>query len=318
VLVFAPWAVKNEIHVGNPVYPMLESTFGGRNWDTVQTAQLMAWQRGMGMGRGIVDYLLLPFNVSLRGKPGMNYKYFDGTLTPLLLILVPLVLLRRRRETNILIILAAAGFVFWALTSQQLRFLIPTVALLAVLAAKGFSNLAGRIGGGAAKAIAVLVLLVGASTLAVSDQYGKPFLSGAFGERLRVVSGLETRQHYLERTLQPYAMFRTLEERLPKGEPVLLIWENRGYYLDRAYVADSFFEASTLMRMAADAGSADRLKLMIRAMGLRYVLVNDLLGEVFTRGYDPEQVATLREFIATHLRPLHSSNRMTLYEIAAD
>jgi hypothetical protein len=161
-------------------------------------------------------------------------------------------------------------------------------------------------------------MLVQVSTLAVPDQYGRPFVSSALADRLGVVTGLESGQQYLERTLQPYAMLRAIDERLPEHEPLLMVWENRGYYLNRPYVADSFFEASTIMRIVSEAGSAEQLKLRIWAMGFRYVVVNDLLGEVFARGYDPGQVAILREFIANHLEPLHTSNRLTLYEVKSD
>jgi hypothetical protein len=113
-------------------------------------------------------------------------------------------------------------------------------------------------------------------------------------------------------------MLRAIDERLPQHEPILIVWENRGYYLDRPYTADSFFEASWLMRIAAEAGSAEQLKLRIRAMGFRYVLVNDLLGEVFTRGYDQRHTTILREFIGNHLEPLHSANRLTLYGMKPD
>lgn len=312
-IIFIPWAIKNETSVGNPFYPMLEETFDGDNWDSVQGSQLVAWQRSMGMGRSALDYLLLPWNISTKAKPGMNYSRFDGTITPVILILLPLALIRWRRRTNILIIMAAIGFTFWALSSQQLRFLIPTLALLAVVGSIGVANIAEGVSERWVSIVLIVIVLIQVSGLLVPDQYGNPFISRAFGDRLAVVTGTETSEDYLGRTIQPFTMFEHINRNLPPGEPVFMIWENRGYYLNRPYFADSFFEASTLMRMVTGAGNPAQLKQTIEQMGYRYVVVNDLLGEVFAGGYSRRDIGILRAFISEHLEPIHTSNRMTLY-----
>jgi len=318
VVVVAPWLIKNQIWVDNPVYPVLEGVFDGANWDGVQSQQLTAWQRSMGMGRGVADYLLLPFNISVRAKPGLNYTRFDGTLSPLFLALLPLVLLRRKRRVTVLIAIAIAGFAFWVLTSQQLRFLIPTIALAAVLAAIGISHLLERMPGRRHALFLGLVLVATASLLVTPDQYGRPLLANTFGDRLGPVLGLETRRAHLERTVQSFAMFEHINANLPPGEPVLMIWENRAYYLNRPYLADSFFEASTLMRMAARAGDAARLGERISEMGYRYVVVNEMLGDFFSRRYPPRETAILKSLVKDHLEPLHSSNGLTLYRLRRD
>jgi hypothetical protein len=316
--VFGPWLVKNETYVGNPFYPLLEGTFDGSNWESLQGTQLVSWQRGMGMGRGLADYLLLPFNISTKAKAGLNYSRFDGTMTPVLLILIPLIFLKKRREISVLAVMAAIGFVFWAFTAQQLRFLVPTLAVLAVMAGIGFSNLSERIGKKWIGVTVLLIILIEVCSLVVSDQYGRPFLSNAFGDRLPVVTGMETRRQYLQRVVQPFSMFEHINGSLPANEPVLLIWENRAYYLDRPYFADSFFEASTLARMASDARTPAALKHKIKQRGYRHVVVNDMLGEVFSRRYQPQEMAVIKGLIVDHLEPLHSSNRLTLYALKPD
>jgi MFS family permease len=314
-LIFAPWLVKNEIHIGNPVYPMLESTFDGANWDSAQARQLIAWQRGMGMGKGAADYLLLPFNVSLRGRPESAYRFFDGTVSPLLLMLIPLAAIRPTRHTWALAIMAGAVFIFWAVTSQQLRFLMPALALGCVVAAIGLGRLADGAGSGGIKIVTAVAAVVMGFSIVVPDQYGRSTVSGAFGDRLAVALGLEGRRQYLERSVQSYAMFEHINRTVPRREPILMVWENRGYYLDSPYIADSFFEASTVMRMADAAGDAAGFEEAIRAAGIKYVLVNEWLGEYFSRSYPAADTAMLRAFIETSLEPVHTSNRLTLYKI---
>ncbi|MFZ1946688.1 MAG: glycosyltransferase family 39 protein [bacterium] len=315
--VLAPWIVKNEIVVGNPLYPLFHGTFGGANWDSAQETQLVAWQRAMGPGHGPADWLLLPFNLGLRGRPEAAYRFFDGTITPVWLMLLPLALLRRTRETAALGAMVLGTFIFWAVTSQQARFLMPCLALVAVLAAVGLGALADRIGKRGTGAIAVVAAIAALASLAVPDQHGRPLASGA-GDRLPVVLGLEESRQYVERNVQSAAIFAEIHKRLPRREPIFMVWENRGYYLDNPYFADSFFEASRVMRLAAASGDGRELGRKIAGMGFKYVLVNDWLGEYFSRGYPREDVARLREFTETCLAPVQSANRMTLYGLRAE
>lgn len=316
--VFAPWLVKNELYTGNPFYPMLESTFDGANWDSTQQSQLVRWQSSMGMGKSALDYLLLPFNVSARGRPEAGYRFFDGTMSPVLLILLPLAAVRLTRRTGALAMMAVATFVFWALTSQQLRFLMPSLALGYVLAGIGLSRLAGSAGAGRTRIMLVLAALVMGLSLVVPDQYGRPFASGAIGDRLAAVLGLEGREQFLERNIQSYAVFDHINRTVPRREPIFMVWENRAYYLDNPYLADSFFEASTVMRMVQGAPDAADLGRAIQAKGFEYVLVNEWLGEYFSKSYPSGDTAKLRAFIETCLEPVHSSNKITLYKFRAN
>jgi 4-amino-4-deoxy-L-arabinose transferase-like glycosyltransferase len=311
--VFAPWLVKNEAYVGNPFYPVLERTFDGANWDPVQETELVRWQRNMGMGRDFSKYLALPFNVSTRGKPAMNYMFFDGTLTPLVLILFPLVFLRRSKKVLTLAAMAAALFLFWSATSQQLRFLLPAVALGAALGAAGLAHLATGAGPRAVCVVLGLAVIVMAGALIVPDQYGTPFAAGTLAGRLPVDLGIESRQQYLARSIQSFTMFDYVKRTLPPREPIFLVWENRTYFLDNPHFADSFFEASAVMRIVAASRDADDLARAVRRMGFRYVIVNDMLGEFFSRYYPPAEVARLKDFVANHLEAVTTSNRMTLY-----
>jgi hypothetical protein len=315
LLVFAPWLVKNTVHTGNPVYPVMEGVFDGANWDEVQAGQLMAWQRSMGAGRSPASYMLLPFNVSLRGKPGLNYTRFDGTLTPVFLCLIPFALFRRKRTTTLFLVMAAAGFIFWAVTSQQLRFLIPTLALASAIAAAGVSNILEWAGRRRAWPVLLLLGLILVSGLVLPDQYGRPFVSASVGERLAVVTGVETRKAHLERNVQPFSMFEYMNSSLPAGEPVFMIWENRGYYLDRPYLADSFFEASSVMRLVAKSGDSQTLGRRISSMGFNYVLVNEHLGRFFSQQYSPSDRAVLEGFIGHFIDAVHSSSGLTLYTL---
>ncbi len=310
--VFSPWLAKNFLFVRNPLYPMFEGIFDGLNWDKTQLKQLIAWQRSMGMGRSLIDYILLPINVFTAGRPGLNYSRFDGTITPVLLVLVVFSLFKPQKR---ILIPSLISFIFWALTSQQMRFLVPTLAMLAIPAANGIEYLREKCSRLGFAILSLILLLIEASSLVLPDQYGKPVVSNAICDRLPVVLGLETKNQFLERMVQPFSMFSYINRNIPKDERILMVWENRAFYLDRDYLADSFFEASTLMRWVEESASPESLAKRIREGGFRYVLVNNMLGQVFARFYPPASVKILVDFINDHLKPIHSVNNITLYEL---
>ncbi|MEM7583433.1 MAG: hypothetical protein AAF560_08645, partial [Acidobacteriota bacterium] len=132
LLLWIPWIVRLAWTTGNPVYPFFYGTFGGPDWSEGLGEQFQAWQSSIGMGRTPLDYLLLPLRVILVG--GVGYERFDGALAPYWLILIPLALWAARKIRFVRLCLAASGlyFVTWALSSQQMRFLIPILPLLAM------------------------------------------------------------------------------------------------------------------------------------------------------------------------------------------
>ena len=112
--------------------------FGGPGWSAEVGEQFAAWQRSIGMGRDPIDYLLLPFRLLRHSGPG--YARFDGALSPVWLAVVPVALgaVRSPRGRRVLAV-AGAMFVVWAAGSQQSRFLIPILPLIAAAAVATFA-----------------------------------------------------------------------------------------------------------------------------------------------------------------------------------
>jgi len=134
VLLAVPWYVRSAVQTGDPLYPLLYDWLGGPDWSSGLTKKLLAWQNSIGMGRTLGDYLLLPVRVALKGN--IDYQSFGARLNPLWLGGVPLALALGRTLPTVRRALGASGiyFVFWALSSQQSRFLLPILPLLALSA----------------------------------------------------------------------------------------------------------------------------------------------------------------------------------------
>ncbi|HMQ15325.1 MAG TPA: hypothetical protein PKC49_05065 [Phycisphaerae bacterium] len=131
---FAPWALRNMVFTGNPVYPFAYSHLGGRDWSPAQNEQ---WTRGhqpppqlqSAASRATVALH------ELFGRPtqrGWSWSYFG--LTPLLAGIAS-VALRRDRSAAFLATWVVLMLVLWAgLTHLPGRFALPLLAPLALAA----------------------------------------------------------------------------------------------------------------------------------------------------------------------------------------
>ncbi|HVS14550.1 MAG TPA: hypothetical protein VMV46_11545 [Thermoanaerobaculia bacterium] len=302
-----PWLLKSWILTGNPVYPFLHRWLGGPEWSSELGARLAAWQRSLGMGREPLDYLLLPVRVILSG--GEGYHRFDGALHPVWIVLLPLALLYARRDRTIRRALMVCGFFFvlWAASSQQMRFLVAILPLLAVAGARAVTLAIRRLAATRPRlddALRAAALLAAAAALLLS---ARPWLGAAIDN----APALAHRYPEMREALIP-PVDRFVAEQLPAGATILLLNRNRGFFLDRDYLADSFFEASQIAAaFAGDDAAAARERL--RELGVTHVLI-----EQIERGlpYPESLLAALRD--PRWSRPVHRSpdGASRVYELA--
>jgi hypothetical protein len=296
-----PWAFKAWAETGNPLFPLAFPILDGRGWDATLNARLIAWQRSLGMGRDPLHTLLLPWNAIMRGARG--YPFFDGVLSPALLLWAPWGWVRGGRAARAALLLALAGVYLWGVGPQQLRFLLPVVLLLASVCGAFWKTEKGAFG------LAQGALFAGIAVLLLA-----PFLAETARDTLPVVLGREGREEYLMRKVQSYEAFRRTGTHVPEGERILLVWENRIYYSPRPVLADSFFEASRIIRLAEEEASEEALLDRLRQEGFRWVLVNRPLEVVFRR-YSPESAVALLDGAWLRCEPVGSWNGLDLYRI---
>jgi hypothetical protein len=308
-LAFLPWLIKNRAFTGDPFYPLLPEVYDTLNWNVELGERLLAWQREMGMGRGIDKLLVLPWNMTIRGNLG--YPAFDGILSPLYLMWIPALVLARPlpKVATALVILLLLSLGLWAWGPQQLRFFMPALPLLSLLGAHAIDRLLARAG------ILWFARLVLWSTLAYLALFTVRVLGNTVPNQLPSAIGLERREDYLHRRLQPYdAMVRANRE-LPRQAKLLLVWENRGYYLDRPYIADSFYEASWIMQLLEKDQEGNLLAEKLKKEGVTHVLMNVLLGKHFGRAYNPRVREALDRFVRERGKTVFEVNGLVLAEL---
>jgi hypothetical protein len=218
VLVALPWYAKNWLLTGNPLFPFV---FGGVD-DSVSTA-IRSGLETYGFGRSPIDAILVPFRLIAHGGA------FDGGdwLSPLVLLVPPVALLdrSRRRGAAIALLSVVVYVACWFATSQQARFLVPAVPVLAVLAALGVHALALR--GRAWRALAIAgtagALAVGCGTFAVFSAQFFP-----------VVFGVQSEEDFLAKRTWYYDGIAWLNRELDEPGGVLIDFASP--YLERPYV----------------------------------------------------------------------------------
>lgn len=265
VVLTLPWIVKSYWYTGNPIYPFLFSVFGGVDWNPEIGRQFQEWQHGIGMGRTLVDYLMLPVRVILDGS---GYDRFDGTIGKAWLVLIPVTMIVARRDIVVRRILAITTIYFacWAASSQQMRFLIPAVALLSAAAGLSLQRLAAGLPHTVAAAARWTL-----GALAAIYLLNTAWTEVADGRRL-------LRQYWSTGLVSAEAAapptYRVMNANLPPDARILFLNTNHGFFSDREYIADSFFEASQINALLLQhCRSAEDVALSLRSRGITHVMV---------------------------------------------
>lgn len=267
-VLWLPWLARSAFATGNPFYPFFYEVFGGPDWSAALGRQFAEWQRGIGMGRAPQDYALLPLRVLTAG--GADYSRFAGRLGAHWLVLLPLAAALGWREPLVRAALGACAvyFALWAAGSQQMRFLIPLVPLLALGSAlaldAGLDRLAAR---RTTKTRAALRVGLAALALVVAFQSVRAHYAQALAALPALRADAATRQ---AAAVDP--VYRWIALTLPADARLLLLDTNQTFFLEREALADSFFEASQLADWLRDARSPDDVGARLAARGVSHVL----------------------------------------------
>jgi hypothetical protein len=270
VAVGAPWYVRSWVWTGNPVYPFFYSVFGGTNWNAQAAAMYAQEQASYGVGRSLAAILMLPYTLTFHPElfsKGVGVFGSPGPFALGLLVLLPLTRPVARKLAGLGWIALGYGVV-WILLSQQSRYLVPIMPMLAMLAAWVVARY-----GAASVPEAGRWLRLGLGTLLACQTAVLAWLVWTLvAPGLPVVLGAEPAEQYLSRTLEVYPAERWINEHTPRDAKVLLFEETRGFYLDRQYMWANPGH-HTLIPYERFRTPGDMLA-YFRAHGFSYILLN--------------------------------------------
>ncbi|MFH1799445.1 MAG: hypothetical protein ABH891_01170 [Candidatus Omnitrophota bacterium] len=222
------WFVRNWIMEHNPVFPYMESLFGG------PSLGLVGSYGEMGLPKTLTNFLLLPWNVTFRPN------FFDRGfwIGPFFFLAIPFALRGawKRTEARFCLVFVFLSVVLWFFISQNVRFLFPVFPVYMVAVAMGYDVLQGRGGGGSrwlkgvAGGLVVFLLL-----LAVYH----------YRYALQVVSGRWSSGQYLEKMERSYPIAEWVDQNLPEDALILNAEEVRQFYFRRDMARDIWFRSRT-------------------------------------------------------------------------
>jgi hypothetical protein len=222
-------------------------------------------------------------------------------------------------EAKIGVGVAAVIFLFWLFSSQQLRYLLPILPVLAIGIAVAVERIAERRSPLyiAAKYSISIAAVCGLLTTAAWFLQKAP---------LRVVLGGETREQYLAHNLDYYPYYQTLNTDTPADAKVWLINMRRDTYnLDRPYFSDYLFEDWTLRKLLWESRNVQELKAKTAVMGVQYVLTrhdflfdydrSTLVDDKRPRAENEAKLKIAKEFILDKANTIRADEKFSLVKV---
>ncbi len=269
---FAPWLVKNAVFVGNPVFPFLYKVFPATKvgWTADLATGYFQVLTEYGHGKGVLnDILSLPvllFRNPLRFGGGMDVLGDLGWDLTLWLWVGGLYAAWRREERKGLAVFTALYFAGWFFTGVVLRFLTALAPAMALVGAAGV--LAWREKAGTA---ARVVGAGAAGVMIAAHLFLLFYVHGVFGTPASLLA-LEERGQFLSRRLEYYPCAEAAGRMLPAGADLLVVGEQRGYYIPRAHLSSTVHAPNLFVRRADEAASPEDLAKTLRADGFTHLL----------------------------------------------
>ena len=303
----APFYLKNWIMTGNPLYPLFYEIFGGRGWSAEQAGYYDTFIRSLGMGRDLVDYLLLPWNLSFCAK--MNSPIFDGLIGPVFILVLPFAIGMRKIaiEMKIVLVYCLLAFIFWASSAQQIRYLIPLFPFLAIMTSLTISYYRNK------KIIfALLSIFIIAGLVFNGYHILRDFKRiGPLG----VLTGHEDKDVFLTRMIPSYKILKHVNTQLPEKSYVFTIYmKHLTYLFNRHFYSDSMFESYAIETILNNSKTPEDVRLALKRKGFTHILydINYVTGDVGTLSEENKKL--FLAFQNRYLKLLKSDkNRYYLY-----
>lgn len=317
-LPYLPWAVKNILQTGNPFYPFFAGVFPFTGSQREALGALNYFQV-LGKYGHAGDFLknLILFPYTLFTRPvyfGGGADVLGGMGWEIFLFLIPLMVWasRENRRLRLLGIYALAHWFAWFSTAFVTRFLVVLAPFLSLLSAEGLRMLEEKMqqpGRWVLRSGLAAFLLLG---LALFFYVHQVF------ETPKVLLGLESRSEYLNRRLLYYPCAQYSGRFLQAQDKVLLLGEQRSYYLNRENLPTSLFYPNSFLEQADSSNDWAELASSLKTENFTHILFVPKEAE---RLFGPNMKLTekgiknWKDLQQKGLEPVYGSAGCVLYEI---
>lgn len=314
LLVFSPWMIRNYMWTHNPVYPLYNDWFSSQ--DMVLNIAANPFQfRSQVYHESWWQIALLPIRIFFQGQDG-NAQYFDGRLNPFLLVLPCFAFYRMRDESDaikmekkVLLAFSLLYFAFAFFTSHlRIRYfsaILPPLVLLSVYGLKNLFDLVRNVDSQLLRRTGIMLTLGLASFLLWLNA---AYVRAQYKEvgPVAYLSGLVSRDEYIDRSRYEYPAMRYINENLPKDARILFVYlGNRGYYCDREYIFDMKFNRSTLLQLVKNSNTPEQVLSGLKGLGITHLLIRyDIFEPWVKTNFEHKDKQLLWAFFENHAKLL--------------
>ncbi len=313
-VVLAPWWARNFVWKGNPFFPFFSTFFdkiiavaGGGG----EAAALGIFEkRRLLYGESAWEIAALPLRLFFSGQDDRP-QYFDGVLNPILILLLPWAFKGKWvEEKKILAGFAALQLLFGLfLVDLRVRYILPLVPPLVILAVYGAHNIYLRIARPVVlfAAVSVLVALNGVYLWNYANEVSP----------VKFLTGKESRTEYLTRVMPDYRAMRFANENLPAVARIyLLFMGRRAYYCERDYFHEGGDNAALLVGLIGAAKESADIEIGLRKRGLTHLMVRtNLLLSYLKNNLTAENSGMWNGFVRDHVQTLYQDESYAVLEI---
>lgn len=312
VAAISPWLVKNIVFFGAPLFPFgaeprLVPFLADITGSFAIPADIPAEALGaVGRAREPISLGALLFRPGALTVEGEALSY---TRNPLFALLPFALLFFRDRRMLALALpgLAYLAFTLGAFRHTNLRYIIPALPMLALCATEVLQRLTARIPN---------PRLVTATLPLVAALCAIPALRAATSQvvslpRAQVALGLWQPETLLMQE-GPYRIARFADEVTPPDAKILMLFEARGFYFDRAVLQDNLLTNWTILHRI---GATDTC---LAGTGITHVLLNEVMPSYYgSRGASLDALSWNRfpEFAQRCLEPLGAFRGEVLFRL---
>jgi hypothetical protein len=270
---FSPWLIKNWMSVRNPVFPFLYKFF--ENANTGWTSELAAgyfsvlteYGHAHGWFKSLIAMPILLLRNPLRFGGGMDVLGDLGWDVVLWLLPLGAWAASKNRTLRGILLYCAVWAGVWFSTGVVLRFLVVLVPLMALLGAVGLVKLWDILPRWGRFAVGTSVGVMTAAHLFLFVFVHESFSSSS------TAFGLETREAFLARRLEYYPCAAWLSGAARPNDKILVVGEQRGYYLAADHLPSTVHMPNLFVRRANEAADTAALLSALRADGFTRVMI---------------------------------------------
>lgn len=317
VLLMSPWFVKNQVHMGNPVYPYLNNVFQNKNWTSVQS-KVLSKEISQGIKKPVHEYLYFPLKVFFH-----PYSYGMTSVWGLLfLFLLPLAFFQNGNHAGrILLATAGLAYLFLLFFAMVPRYFLPVFLFLALPVTRGAevvrerSPLIKRVFTPLV-ILAALYNLVFAVSLQDRHFRGIPFVRSALAGEFK---GKKVNYLY---ALPYFAGAEYMNRNLKGTDKVSFLGEDRTFYLKKDFLACSFADRHPLLDILSKSADFDDFTRGVGRLGVTHIFYTasglERMGKLSSLYHlDDRHKHKLHQFLGRYA-VLYRDGRYALYKVRQD